>query len=50
MSEEPVDTRPGWDYEDALEQDERFERRLPLKEFFVLLLVLAVVAIRLFLG
>lgn len=47
MSERPEEI---WDYEEALAADRRFERRLPVKEFFVLLLVLAVVAIRLLFG
>lgn len=48
MSDGPQGTE--WDYDEALEKDEAFERGLPLKEFFVFLLVLGVVAIRLFLG
>ena len=42
--------REPWDYEKELENDRRFERRLPIKEFFVLLLVLGVLAIRTWLG
>ncbi len=47
VSEQPEN---AWDYEEALAADRRFERRLPVKELFVFLLVLAVVAIRLLFG
>jgi len=42
--------REEWNYEISLEHDRRVERRLPVKEFFVFLIVLAVLAIRIFLG
>ncbi|MGK2933370.1 MAG: hypothetical protein ACSLFD_11520 [Solirubrobacterales bacterium] len=44
MNDEP------WDYEKALEEDRRFERRLPWKELATFVLVLFVLAIRLILG
>jgi len=42
--------REGWDYEEALAEDRKFERRLPVKEFAVFLLVLVALAIRLVFG
>ena len=42
--------REAWDYEKALEEDRRVERRLPWKELATLVLVLAVLAIRIFLA
>jgi len=42
--------REPWDYEKALEDDKRFERDLPGKEIAVGFLVLAVLAVRVFLG
>jgi len=48
MSDGPQGTE--WEYEEALEKDKEFEAGLPLKEFFVFLLVLVVVAIRLVFG
>lgn len=39
-----------WDYEEELEKDRTFERGLVAKEFIVFLLVLAVLAVRIFLG
>ncbi|MGB0119440.1 MAG: hypothetical protein WBP55_00645 [Solirubrobacterales bacterium] len=44
MSQEP------WNYDDEMQRDRNFERGLVPKEFIVLLLVLAVLAIRYFLG
>ncbi len=41
--------REEWNYEIELKHDRRVERWL-LKEFFVFLIVLAVLAIRIFLG
>jgi|GEM_PF-3184412 len=42
--------REPWDYEKALEEDRKFERGLIPKEFVVFLLVLGVLAIRVFLS
>jgi hypothetical protein len=42
--------REEWDYDEALAEDEAFERRLPVKELLVVLVVLAAVAIRLLWG
>ena len=39
-----------WEYDEALERDQNFERGLVPREFFVFLLVLVVIAIRVFLG
>lgn len=39
-----------WDFEKELQSDRNFERGLIPKEFIVLLLVIAVLAIRIFLG
>lgn len=39
-----------WDYEKALEEDRRFERRLPWKELATFVLVICVLAIRIFFG
>ena len=43
-------SRDHWDYEKALSEDQRFEQRLVVKEVLVFILVLIVVAIRVFLG
>lgn len=43
-------SREPWDYEKALEEDRRFERRLPWKELATFALVLAVLAVRLLVG
>ena len=43
-------SREPWDYEKALEEDRQVERRLPVKELAVFVLVLAVLSIRLFLA
>lgn len=42
--------RDDWDFEKALTEDREFERRLPFKEFLVLLLVLVALGIRLIFG
>ena len=42
--------REPWDYEKALEHDLEVERRLPWKELATFVLVLAVLAIRIFLA
>lgn len=39
-----------WDYEKALAEDRRFESRLPWKELATFVLVICVLAIRIFFG
>ena len=43
-------SRQPWNYEEALEEDRRFERRLPLKELATVAIVLVALAVRILFG